>query len=56
MVKKVLLGKEKVLGTSIFSFSHNIFKSLLFLGGVKMWDCVVNSLPNKMKILGYIER
>ena len=30
--KKTVLEKEKMLVTSIFSFSHNVFKRLLFLG------------------------
>ena len=30
--KKILWEKEKMLVTSIFSFSHNVFKSLLFQG------------------------
>ena len=30
--KKTLLEKEKMLGTSIFSFSPNVFKRLLFQG------------------------
>ena len=27
-----IVGKEKMLGTSIFSFSHNVFKRLLSQG------------------------
>ena len=36
---------EKMLVTSIFSFSHNDFKSHSYGegGGVKRWDCVVKS-------------
>ena len=41
--------KEKMLGTSIFSFSHNVFKSFLSLGSTnkevfKTFGLVVSSL------------
>ena len=37
--KKILWEKEKMLVTSIFSFSLNVFKRLLFYG----WDYVIKS-------------
>ena len=40
--RKYVWKKEKMLVTQIFSFSHNFFKKILFLGHViKSWDCVV---------------
>ena len=35
---KTSLEKEKVLATSKFSFSHNVFKAFLFRIG-KAWNC-----------------
>ena len=39
------VGKGKMLVTSIFSFSHSVFQSLLFLKMVKSWNHVVKSKP-----------
>ena len=32
-----IMGKKKMLATSIFSFSHNVFESLLFRDCVEEW-------------------
>ena len=39
-IKKTLWEKEKMLVTSIFSFSHNVFKSLFLQGRYKSGLCV----------------
>ena len=38
-----IVGKGENAVTSIFSFSHNVFKKLLSWGVVKRRDCVVES-------------
>ena len=42
-VENIVEKKEKMLVTSIFSFSHNVFKSFFFLGVIKSPDYVVKS-------------
>ena len=47
---KTLWAKDKLLVTSIFSFSHNVFKSI-FSGAVR--DCMVTDLPCNHNPLPY---
>ena len=57
--RKTLWEKEKLLVTSNFSFSHNVFKRLVSKGrfqkacfqGVIVWECV-NSLPHNKLYTG----
>ena len=38
-VENIVVKKEKIMVISIFSFSHNVFKSLLFQGPYKSGLC-----------------
>ena len=44
-----IVEKEKMLVTSIFSFTHNVFKRLLFQGHEKLGLCGKELKPEKTR-------
>ena len=53
--KKPLREKEKMLVTSIFSFSHKVFRRLL-IEGVYSRDGLIRAKPNLVRTLDKTER
>ena len=47
--RNIIVGKEKMLVTSIFSHSPTIFSNALFLGVIKSSDCVVKTLSQTIR-------